>query len=415
MRTIAILLACLSCTGQGHRIDLLQGRMQTESQEGYRYLEKASDTMSRHASSDTSKQYQSISNGGLLPPLKAFAKARSAFVLKPRVAQDRPSAGWRLIEDKPSGTLDTQYRIIPCRAVARHADSHMAVTKAQRGGGDDDFEVAMPHLAHTCKEVQELRKRVIELEIRLQNSIDEQDFPAAIRLRDEIREVRSKNPETLMSSLSTQMQAAVEGERYNEAAKYRDQLRTLKRFLPEYQLCGSWNLREGFFVWAGSAEGAEAEIGQNGSFRMRYEGDILTVAGMDGTVIFSADISKPVSDSEGPQLDFNVEGLPEEVFRKFLGEGTASGTDSAPGALFLMDDRTICCWWLGDKKAGVGGGEEKVLQPIGGERAGVSGEGLQGRGGSALGAFLIFDKVCESNEDGEQYKTTLEKVLKLRR
>jgi len=306
---------------------------------------------------------------------------------------------------------DTPHRIMLPRAIVRHANPRMAVTAPQWEGGDDDFEVALSRLARSWEEIQELRKRVLRLESGLQYATDKQNFAKAALLRDELQELRSKNPDALISSLSTQMQAAVKGERFEEAARYRDQLRILKQFLLEYQLTGFWNVTDGYFM-LGQYGG---QVGtKTGTLRFGYNGDTLTATGRDGKVYFNVNVSQPARDSRGPTVDFKVNGQAKEVYRIFPGEGPLPGGESVLGRMYLMDNETIGFWWsLEEVAGGGGGGGGQVRAAAGGARARDSGERLQDGEGEEGGVFISFKRVDESYEDHELNIAILNRLLKL--
>lgn len=295
-------------------------------------------------------------------------------------------------------------RITGRRAIARRAQRRMAVTSMQAEGGemttlqveggDDDFRVTLSRLER-FEELPELRKSVVELERLLSDAIAREDYTAAGRLRDEVRDLRSKDPEVLTSSVSAQLQAAVKGERYQEAAKYRDQLRVLGRFRPEYQLGGSWKVGQGAAV-----DGLLGEWVQDGTvLRLVYDGDRLTATGGDGETIFTADASRRVDpeDSIGPSVEMLRAAGPEnmdELNILFSGEGRVVGGDFVPGQMYLLDAKfakVIGFWW--------GEGEE-------GRPAAVRSRGdqLDLQDGKFKWAFIIFRKVGKDNEENGQIK-----------
>jgi len=415
MREIAALFACLFCTGQGHRVHLLQEQSQTNLQERRERLEKASDTVVRHASSAESVQYQSNSWVGTPCALKGLARFPLAF--DSRAGRHATGNGQRPNMKDPSGMHlallcsrevgsprgDTPKRIRPRRAIARSADPRMAVTTPQPEIGDDDFEAAFSHLA-TAEELPELRKRVCELESLLLKAIHEEDFAAAARLRDEARELRSKDPEALIASLHTKMLEASSAQRYNEASKYRGQMQTLQRlFLPEYRLAGSWTVGKflGRAVGPNKMTVVSGGLNWDGStFNIAYDGDQLVATGKDGDFIFRVNVSKRLDSvsSEGPEVLLRGERL-ERVFR---GDTVAPGVGPVLGRMYVMDDNMIAFWSSLDKAPAAAGGG----------RTGDSSYGEQdGRGHTGL--FAIYEKVADYKEDDGQYIAGLSKSLKL--
>ena len=59
-------------------------------------------------------------------------------------------------------------------------------------------------------------------------------------LRDDLLELRSRDPAELAASLRSELSDRVRQERYADAARIRDQLMVLRRFQPQYQLAGLW-------------------------------------------------------------------------------------------------------------------------------------------------------------------------------
>lgn len=299
--------------------------------------------------------------------------------------------------NNPSGTQHAPRRTLPHLAVARRASpSRLATATPPWEGGDDGFEAALSRLACSVEGIRELRARAPELESLLQNAIDRQDFAAAARWRDELREVRSKDPEVLIASLSTQMQVAVEGERYNEAAQYRDKLRVLKQFLPEYQLAGLWNVSKGVFL-LGQAAG---DLGINISFiRIGYNGDTLTCAGSNGELVFDVDLSQPVNmdEADAPQVVLRPDGGTEqETYRMFRGEIVQEMNLSRvrfPGVMYMCNNETIAFWWS------VGVDSSGRMQ-------------MQDEGASSASVLLAFGKVVGLNDDDDSYNARLDKLLK---
>ena len=62
----------------------------------------------------------------------------------------------------------------------------------------------------------------------------------AAMLRDDLQELKSKDPAAMAMAVRAEMNEHVACERYDEAALCRDQLMVLRRFLPQYQLAGLW-------------------------------------------------------------------------------------------------------------------------------------------------------------------------------
>lgn len=363
---------------QGRRAHLVQRRAWTDAQGGHEASSKV--LTSRHVSFGELKQYQSNSGDFVPSPLKMFE--RLPFASKPRAV------------------------VSPRRAIAGHAEPRMAVAPPQWEDGDDNFEVVLSRLAPS-DELQEVRRRIREVESKLQDAIDEEDYAAAARLRDEGRELSLKDPEALISSLSTQLEAAVKAERYEQAAKYTAQLRELKlRFLPEYKLAGRWLTRELFNINIG-ANSLGGWSPKGSLVRMSYNGDTLTAAKADGEAIFSADVSQALPKPDGPELEFHALGFSgsNDPTRFFPGEGMVPGEDSVRGQMYLINDNFLGFWW----PLRAAGGGSKVLVAAGG---GGGGDRGRGDGGEEGGAFVLFQKIGGPNEDDAQYFPDIGKTLK---
>ena len=101
------------------------------------------------------------------------------------------------------------------------------------------FESKLKHFA-AAAELPALRTEAARLESEMQSSVEEQDFAAAATLRDQLSDLRQKDPAFLASNLRERLEVLVRRESYGEAATTRDQLLVLRRFQPQYQLAGLW-------------------------------------------------------------------------------------------------------------------------------------------------------------------------------
>jgi len=416
---------------------LVQKRLQTESYRRHENSLKTSVTSSRNVFPVDMAQRQLHWSVGVPSALEGLVRRPLAFI--PRARRQAFGQGGKHIinfsgvhSEVPGARgvgsswgpspQEAQRCITPSRAVGRRADPWMAVTPPKREGGDDEFDVAFARLASSA-ELQDLRESVLELDRLLANAIDDQDFAAAARLRDEVGDLRSKDPEGLVASTRAQLRAAVEEERYEEATKYRDRLRTLRVFMPEYALAGAWKVREVLYT----APGLLGEWSRQGSLvRMCMVGtksDTLIAVGLNGEVIFIAEVSQPLSasdgpalsDSDGPGVEFRDYGQVKEVTRFFHGEGFFAGGGGAPGQMYLLADKILGFWWSGG-----GGGRVGAGDGLGGRRGGAEGaERLLAAGGTAggsggggsRGAFVVFEKIGELDKDIEELAAELNKLL----
>jgi len=219
------------------------------------------------------------------------------------------------------------------------------------------FEAKLKEFA-PASDLPELRSRVAKLEQQLDNAVDGQDFVTAALLRDDLHELRSKDPAALADKLREDMAQRVREERYVEAADCRDQLLVLRRFQPQYQLAGLW---KGNYPNHGEA-----------LVRLHYQGDTLLATKITGDehvpageVTFRADLTTPfheamIHDTGNEDLvgvrvevvSLSSDGVSQQrEVERFRGEGriAARGFQHAhyvPGQLFLMDDNVVGFLWV---------------------------------------------------------------------
>lgn len=219
------------------------------------------------------------------------------------------------------------------------------------------FEEMLKRFAPAA-ELPELRTQLAKLEQELADAIDDQNFAAAATLRDDVSEMRGQDPAVLAAELRAELHRRLQQQQFVDAARCRDQLLVLKRFLPQYQLAGLWK--------GNYPTGGEALI------RLRYEGDTLFATKVTGDghvpageITFQADLTTPYHEaticetgnkelvgvrvevvslsSDGAQQQREVE--------RYQGEGriAAQGFEHAhfvPGQLFLMDNDVVGFLWL---------------------------------------------------------------------
>lgn len=213
------------------------------------------------------------------------------------------------------------------------------------------------------QELAGLRGQLGKLQEQLDSAVDNEEYVVAAMLRDDLAELKSKDPAAMSAVLRKEMTRHVEHERYTDAATCRDQLMVLRRFLPQYQLAG---------LWKGNYPNHGDEL-----VRLHYAGDTLfatKVTGDEhvpaGEVTFRADLATPFDASErtlngnragggDEAVGVRVEVLsisssgghePREV-EQFAGEGRIAARGFrhphyVPGQLFLMDDDVIGFLWL---------------------------------------------------------------------
>jgi len=229
---------------------------------------------------------------------------------------------------------------------------------------DDGFQGRIAQLAPKQK-LANLRGQRLKIQTALENAIQDEDYTTAALLRDDLVELKLKDPALLASELRAEMERHVNRERYDEAARCRDELLVLRRFLPQYQLAG---------LWKGNYPNHGDEL-----VRIHYKGDELyatKVTGDEhvpaGEVTFRADLQAPADlgeelSSSGRTFDSgNGDGVGVRVevlalsadggherreVEQYHGEGRIAARGFrhphyVPGQLFLMDDDVIGFLWL---------------------------------------------------------------------
>ena len=157
---------------------------------------------------------------------------------------------------------------------------------------DEGFEGQVAQFAPPSA-LLEVRGQRAKVQEQLASAISNEDYTAAGVLRDRLAELRQKDPATVAMQLREEMSKHVARERYGEAARCRDELLVLRRFLPQYQLAG---------VWKGNYPNHGDEL-----VRLHYQGDQLFATKITGDehvpkgeVTFRADLSAPADLSEEP-------------------------------------------------------------------------------------------------------------------
>ena len=137
-------------------------------------------------------------------------------------------------------------------------------------------------------ELPRVRSQLSKLIVQLDDAVARQDFASAAMLRDDVAELRTKDPAVMARSLRAELERHVAREAYGEAARCRDELLVLRRFLPQYQLAGLW-------------KGNYPKHGDE-TVRLHYSGEMLyatKVTGDEhvpaGEVTFRANLEAPIA------------------------------------------------------------------------------------------------------------------------
>jgi len=226
---------------------------------------------------------------------------------------------------------------------------------------DNVFEGRIAQFAPR-QQLPQVRGQLSKLQSQLADAIADEDYVHAAMLRDDLAELRNKDPAVMAATLREELGRHVERERYAEAAKCRDELLVIRRFLPQYQLAGLW-------------KGNYPNHGDE-TVRLHYDGDQLCAVKITGDqhvpageITFRADLttahdsqadwtaarSVAGEDAVGVRvevLSLSSDGAqePREV-EQFAGEGRIAARGFrhphyVPGQLFLMDDDVIGFLWL---------------------------------------------------------------------
>jgi len=242
--------------------------------------------------------------------------------------------------------------------------SHPRTAAPQLNSVPEDFEAQIATFAPR-KELPQVRGLRAKIQEQLANAIDTEDYTSAALLRDDLAELKQKDPATVAAALREELEAHVRKERYDDAARCRDELLVLRRFLPQYQLAG---------LWKGNYPNHGDEF-----VRLHYQGDQLFATKITGDehvpageITFQADLAAPADlweelggpgrglntpSSDGAGVRVEVLALsadgghePREV-EQFHGQGRIAARGFrhphfVPGQLFLMDDDVIGFLWL---------------------------------------------------------------------
>uniref|UniRef100_A0A7S3X1Q2 UVR domain-containing protein n=1 Tax=Emiliania huxleyi TaxID=2903 RepID=A0A7S3X1Q2_EMIHU len=240
----------------------------------------------------------------------------------------------------------------------RHPASRIRAPGARADGAAaaPTFESKLRHFAPAA-DLPALRTEAARLENDLQSAVEEQDFAAAAMLRDDISQLRQKDPAFLASNLRERLEVLVRRESYGEAATTRDQLLVLRRFQPQYQLAGLW---KGVYPNHGEA-----------TVKIHYEGDTLVAVKMTGDehvpageTTFRADLTTPWQEGASVEeideeelvgvrvevVSVGSDGSEQREVERYHGEGrvAARGFQHAhyvPGQLILVEPDTIGFLW----------------------------------------------------------------------
>lgn len=168
-----------------------------------------------------------------------------------------------------SGLLLQSAWLTPSASAARCAKSGLRMQPAAARGGEDssgedstlpEFDQQIGRFA-SAGELAELRQQMALARQALDDAIDREDFVAAATHRDELSELVAQDPVEAAAEVRKQLKRAVESEHFDDATALQDQIRVLRRFLPQYNLAG---------LWKGNYPNHGEEL-----IRVRYDGDTM--------------------------------------------------------------------------------------------------------------------------------------------
>lgn len=197
-----------------------------------------------------------------------------------------------------------------------------------------DFEKTLKRLA-TPEELPALHEKIAKLSELMETGFNPEDFAL-------MRELRSRDPRSLSSTLRTNMQEAVQEERYSAAATFKSQLNSLKPYLPEYQLAGTW---KGSII----TPGQEPKPLESGYVSIMYDGESISAMDAHGKSTFTADISAPTglekppsATDEADDIEKQKEKLQEQFdyaqFLETLTDEEKANLEKARGRLNFVED-----------------------------------------------------------------------------
>jgi hypothetical protein len=303
---------------------------------------------------------------------KAIRSSPLLLALKSGVRPQRPSQmGRRMPSRTTSVSADRQVAKVRHASLEMQAATRNAVPETQTKEAAprvivDGSKVNYARLQHNEldailgqlapeSDLQQIRKRLIELDEQVEYALQKDDFKTAVRLRDEKRKLQQKDPGSLYSLLEEELELAVREERYGDASRLNKQLQAVRRHLPQFKLEGLW----------------KGDYGDHGEtiIRITYDGDVMEARKVTGdphvpagAVTFRADLSsknekgaREADDERGTEMEVikmgsNGEETPQEV-EEFGAEGVIATMDYGspqyiPGRLFLMDKDAIAFLWI---------------------------------------------------------------------
>ena len=148
----------------------------------------------------------------------------------------------------------------------------------------------------------QIRGQRFKVQEQLEEAVDSEDYILAAQLRDDLAELRQKDPAVMANTMREELAKHVASEAYAEAARCRDRLLVLRRFLPQYSLAG---------LWKGNYPNHGDEL-----VRLHYQGDTLIATKVTGDehvpageVTFRADLTMP-SDVQGDPTSIGGSDVP---------------------------------------------------------------------------------------------------------
>lgn len=284
-----------------------------------------------------------FSAGGLPVLARSEAGHGQNLALRPAIEPSQGSTGQRSVVLDRVRTIDSSFRV---------PGLHMTASGDNDITRDDDFQTALSNFRNCGGDTQTVLSRFSpidelptvrdayrDLERQMNVAVKLDDFSSAIRYRNEMQDLRCKDPATYAKEARQAMWEAAKANNFAVAAKYKDQLKTLREYLPEYKLAGKWLGR--VRNWDERYMDAIPEQGRI-NVDLVYKNDSLIAVQLgskDGELpsgawawLFEADVSEPKMNSQGTIVPDG------KIYAEhFEGKGNIQG-DAIPGKLYLMDD-----------------------------------------------------------------------------
>jgi len=198
-------------------------------------------------------------------------------------------------------------------------------------------------------ELRELRMRYKLLQTQLAQSLKEERYMDAAKVRDRLADLRRRDPMMRYEDLSKQLNDALKKEEYGTCALLRDEIREVQVRLPHFRLRGKW----GGVYGASGVQTVQIEVEGNYLVATKLVGDSNVPAGQ---ITFKADVSMDglIEPKLGDKPDPIAVALNQfanlKVKQRFHGQGQIANPGFTrpqwvPGELIVFEDDIIAFVW----------------------------------------------------------------------